>query len=167
MSGISAEDLEKLEEHTKALKGKWGYRRAKIVLLRLKHKKSAEEVGLLMGVNKRTVLKHVRRYRQEGLSAFEDHRRGPQGPRYMRREEEAALLEGFTEQALSGELMTPKLIKAAYEKQVGHPVWMQTIYQMLKRHRWSKLKPRPRHPKGCEEAKSLFKKTGETSERDC
>lgn len=63
MPGISTEDLEKLEEHTKTLKGKWGYRRAKIVLLRLKCKKSAEEVSVLMGVHKRTVQKHVRRYR--------------------------------------------------------------------------------------------------------
>ena len=81
MPGISTGDLEKLEEHTQALKGKWGYRRAKIVLLRLKHKKSAEEVGRLMGVHKRTVQKHVRRYRREGLGAFSDHKRGPQGPR--------------------------------------------------------------------------------------
>lgn len=54
--------------------------------------------------------------------------------------------------------MTSHKIKELFEKKVGHKVHKTTIYRLLKRHRWRKLTPRPKHPKGDEEKQEAFKK---------
>jgi hypothetical protein len=50
-------------------------------------------------------------------------------------------------------------LKAAYEKAIGHPTSDSTVYNLLHRHGWRKLKPRPFHPKRDFAAQNAFKKT--------
>ena len=38
-------------------------------------------------------------------------------------------------------------LKAAYEQAIGHSTSNSTIYNLLNRHGWRKLMPRPFHPK--------------------
>jgi hypothetical protein len=38
-------------------------------------------------------------------------------------------------------------LKAAYEKAIGHATSDSTVYNLLHRHGWRKLMPRPFHPK--------------------
>ena len=38
-------------------------------------------------------------------------------------------------------------LKAAYEKAIGHETSKSTIYNLLARHGWRKLMPRPFHPR--------------------
>jgi hypothetical protein len=51
-------------------------------------------------------------------------------------------------------------LKAAYEKAIGHPTSNSTIYNLLARHDWRKLMPRPFHPDRDLEAQKDFKKKG-------
>jgi hypothetical protein len=46
---------------------------------------------------------------------------------------------------------------------VGHEVSLGYIYALLKRHRWRKLGPRPRHVKAKREIQEEFKKNYPTS----
>src|SRR6266496_2211557 len=50
-------------------------------------------------------------------------------------------------------------IKAAYEKTIGHETSNSTVYNLLARHGWRKLMPRPFHPKRNLAAQNAFKKT--------
>ena len=50
-------------------------------------------------------------------------------------------------------------LKAAYEKAIGHPTSDSTVYNLLHRHGWRKLMPRPFHPKRDFAAQNAFKKT--------
>jgi hypothetical protein len=53
---------------------------------------------------------------------------------------------------------TSGALKVAYEEKIGHPTSDSTIYNLLARHQWRKLMPRPCHPEHDEEAQEAFKK---------
>jgi hypothetical protein len=73
--------------------------------------------------------------------------------------EEKALLEQFAKAAGAGELLNIHDLKAAYEQAIGHPTSNSTVYNLLARHGWRKLMPRPFHPERDIEAQNAFKKT--------
>ena len=50
-------------------------------------------------------------------------------------------------------------LKAAYEQTIGHQTSDSTIYNLLHRHDWRKLMPRPFHPQRNLKAQNAFKKT--------
>src|ERR1700693_158971 len=60
--------------------------------------------------------------------------------------EEKALLGRFAKAAGTGEMLNIHDLKAAYEKAIGHPTSKSTVYNLLDRHDWRKLMPRPFHP---------------------
>lgn len=62
-------------------------------------------------------------------------------------EEEKELLEYFTKQAESGQMIDLNELKSAYIKKVGHSIGSGQIYRVLKRHNWRKVMPRSKHPK--------------------
>ena len=64
----------------------------------------------------------------------------------------------MAEKAKRGEIVGASVVKAAYEREVGEPVALSTVYVLLHRHGWSKKQPRPRHPQGDEKEKNFFKK---------
>jgi hypothetical protein len=73
--------------------------------------------------------------------------------------EERALLARFAKAAGAGEMVNIHDLKAAYEQAIGHPTSNSTVYNLLARHGWRKLMPRPFHPKRDLAAQSAFKKT--------
>ena len=50
-------------------------------------------------------------------------------------------------------------LKASCETAIGHKTSNSTIYNVLARHGWRKLMPRPFHPKRNIAAQNAFKKT--------
>jgi hypothetical protein len=48
--------------------------------------------------------------------------------------------------------------KLAYEQAIGHATSNSTVYQLLARHGWRKLMPRPFHPKRDVAVQDVFKK---------
>jgi hypothetical protein len=73
--------------------------------------------------------------------------------------EEKALLAGFAKAAGAGEMLDIHDLKAAYEQAIGRLTRNGTIYNLLARHGWRKLMPRPFHPKHNVAAQNAFKKT--------
>jgi hypothetical protein len=61
--------------------------------------------------------------------------------------------------AKRGQITTKAEVKVAFEKRVGQQVAKSTIYRLLNRYQWRKLKPRPRHPKSDPEEQAVFKNT--------
>ena len=73
--------------------------------------------------------------------------------------EEKAFLARFATAAGAGEMLNIHDLKAAYEQEIGHQTSDSTIYNLLHRHDWRKLMPRPFHPQCDLKAQNAFKKT--------
>jgi transposase len=156
---ISQQEIAELEEKAPKIKGRREYRRLQSVLLRAKENKSPEQIGNILKIHPRTVQKHQQRYFKEGMKAFEQGIPGPKGPMLLSQEEERKLFERLQEAAMQGELINATKIKTCFEEKIGKSCAKSTIYLVIHRNDWSKKQPRPRHPKGDEVAKCLFKKT--------
>jgi len=149
--------LIKAEEALKTTKDIRIYKCAMAVYLTAGKKLSNEEAAALLGVKPSTVTK---RREQFSRGKYEL----PQAPRtgngsHLIWEEEARIILAMTEKAKCGEFTTIHQIKEEYEKAAGCSVGKSTIYRFLARHKWRKIKPRPRHPKTDKEAQEEFKKT--------
>ena len=72
--------------------------------------------------------------------------------------QEKALLARFAKAAGAGEMLNIHL-KLAYEKAIAHATSDSAVYNLLHRHGWRKLMPRPFHPKRDLAAQNAFKKT--------
>lgn len=164
---ISQKEIEELEAQAPKIKGRREYRRLQSVLLRAKENKSPEEIAEILGIHPRTVQKHHQRYFREGDKAFKQGITGPKGPLLLSEAQEVELFNSLKTEAAEGQLMNATKIKSRFEEKVGKPCAKSTIYVVLKRNGWSKKQPRPRHPKGDEEAKQVFKKTTRNNPVNC
>ncbi|GHU96008.1 hypothetical protein FACS1894156_6490 [Bacteroidia bacterium] len=73
-------------------------------------------------------------------------------------EEESILLKSIENKALNGEILIYNSIKSIVEKKVGKSVSDDYIWDLFKRHGWSKKVPRQHHPEGDAEAQAEYKK---------
>ncbi len=88
--------------------------------------------------------------------------------RRMSYAEEEKFLEQFNDIADAGQLVTVKEILARFAEATGKPSNTTTIYQLLKRHGWRKVAPRPAHPgKASEEEIASSKKLTQNSGSFC
>jgi hypothetical protein len=69
------------------------------------------------------------------------------------------LLARFAKAAGAGEMLNLQDLKGAYERAIGHSTSDSTVYNLLVRHGWRKLMPRPFHPKRDITAQNTFKRT--------
>jgi hypothetical protein len=58
----------------------------------------------------------------------------------------------------AGMLLNIAELKIAYEEEIGHPTSNSTVYDLLARHEWRKLMPRPFHPQRNIAAQNAYKK---------
>jgi transposase len=73
-------------------------------------------------------------------------------------DEEIEVLDALYSQAEQGHLVTVAAIKAALESKVGVTMSVQTVYNILYRHRWHKVVPDKVHPKNNPENLDEFQK---------
>jgi transposase len=112
-----------------------------------------------MGVSLSTVNRAHMAYDAGGIKALKPKPIGGRQRENMTLTEEKALLASFANAAGAGEMLNIHDLKAAYEQAIGHPTSNSTIYNLLARHGWRKLMPRPFHPKHNVAAQNAFKKT--------
>ena len=113
-----------------------------------------------MGVSLSTVNRAHMAYDRGGIKALKPKPNGGRKRENMTVAEEKALLSRFAKTAGAGELLNIHGLKAAYEKAIGHATSNSTVYNLLARHGWRKLMPRPFHPNRDLAAQNAFKKTG-------
>jgi transposase len=112
-----------------------------------------------MGVSLSTVNRAHMAYDGGGIKALKPKPIGGRQRENMTISAEKALLACFAKAAGAGELLNIHDLKAAYEQAIGHSTSNSTIYNLLDRHGWRKLMPRPFHPKRNLAAQDAFKKT--------
>ena len=115
-------------------------------------------IAAAMGVSLSTV-------NRAGIKALKPKPNGGRKHENMTLTEEKALLARFAKRAGAGEMLNIHDLKAAYEQAIGHATSDSTVYNLLHRHGWRKLMPRPFHPKRHRVAQDAFKKTDATSSR--
>jgi transposase len=97
-------------------------------------------------------------YDRGGIKALKPKAIGGRQRENMTLSEEKALLARFGKAAGAGEMLNIHDLKAAYEQTIGHPTSNSTVYNLLARHGWRKLMPRPFHPRRDLAAQDDFKK---------
>jgi len=116
-------------------------------------------IAAAMGVSLSTVNRAHMAYDGGGLAALKSKPSGGRKRENMTLAQEKALLARFANAAGAGELLNIHDLKAAYERAIGHATSNSTVYNLLDRHGWRKLMPRPFHPKQNLAAQNAFKKT--------
>jgi transposase len=132
--------------------------RIQMVLLR-ESDMTQPAIAAAMGVSLSTVNRAHMAYDGGGIKALKPKPIGGRQRENMTVAEEKALLARFAKAAGAGELLNVHDFKAAYEEAIGHSTSNSTIYNLLARHGWRKLMPRPFHPKRDLAAQNDFKKT--------
>ena len=134
--------------------------RQRIQLVLLRESDMAQSaIAVAMGVSLSTVNRAHMAYDRGGINALKPKPIGGRQRENMTLSEEKALLARFGKAAGAGEMLNVHDLKAAYEQAIGHPTSNSTVYNLLARHGWRKLMPRPFHPKRNIAAQDSFKKT--------
>jgi len=133
--------------------------RIQMVLLR-ESGMTQPEIAKVTGVSLSTVNRAHMAYDHGGRAALEPKQRGGRIRENMTLAEERALLDRFAKAAGAGEMLNIFDLKQAYEAEIGHPTSESTIYNLLDRHDWRKLMPRPYHPQRDLDAQKAYKEQG-------
>ena len=131
--------------------------RIQMVLLR-ESGMTQPEIAQGMGVSLSTVNRAHMAYDHGGIKALKPKPNGGRRHENMTLAQERALLARFAKRAGAGEMLNIDDLKAAYEEAIGHATSESTVYNLLHRHDWRKLMPRPYHPKRDLKAQDAFKK---------
>jgi transposase len=115
-------------------------------------------IATAMGVSLSTVNRAHMAYDRGGIKALKPRPIGGRQRENMTLSEEKALLARFGQAAGAGEMLNVHDLTAAYEQAIGHPTSNSTVYNLLARHGWRKLMPRPFHPRRDLAAQDDFKK---------
>lgn len=159
MVKCNRDQVERLKKALKREKDPVVRRRIQMVLLR-EDGMTQPKIAELTGLSLSTVNRAHMAYDNGGINALRPKPTGGRRRENMTLEEEKAFLARFAQAAGAGELLNICELKAAYEKEIGHPTSNSTIYNLLARHEWRKLMPRPFHPKRNLKAQRAYKEQG-------
>ena len=142
---ITKEEYEQIKGAEKATKDKRVSRQLKVLMMRFEGK-SNPEIAKKLDISTDRISHIVSQFKREGLEEFirvkyTGHNRN------MSYEEEQAILDRFAAKAEAGQIITVKEIKAAFDEKLGRDTGRGYIYMLLARHKWRKIRPRPKHPK--------------------
>lgn len=121
--------------------------------------RSGKEIAEITKYNRWYISKLAAKYHKGGIEAIAgDHYGGNR--RNMTYEEETEFLAQFINEADGGQIADVPVIKAAYDKKIGHKTGQGQIYSVLHRHGWSKKRPRSKRsqsalPEAIETSKEL------------
>lgn len=161
---FSPEVAQRLEPLLAEASGKEALRRIQAIYFRARFSDSAEMVAKRTGLTLGTIRNLHSRWRKEGVAALDLKPRGGRHHAYLTAEEEKNwLFERFSEESVVGGILEVSRIHRAYEEKIGRSVCKATVYDLLHRHGWRKVAPRPHHPQVDAAAQAAFKKTGRTS----
>lgn len=149
-----------LEQKLKEVKGFWRVQRILIILSLQKTPQTSKELSTNFNLSEIAIRKLISSYNKLGMAVIDVKGQGGRKNEIMTLEEEQNFLKHFFDKALKGQIATAEEIRKAFiQKTKRTKVAKSTIYNLLKRHGWSKKKARPVHPKSDKSAQYAFKKT--------
>ncbi len=117
-----------------------------------------EQVSEYIGITKGTIYQWVFKYNHGGPQSFQLRGRGGRRFGLMCFEEEADFLEHLRAEAERGEIAGAFRLHERLEKKLGHKVSKDYLYDLLHRHDWRKVAPRPNYPDADVKKQEEFKK---------
>jgi transposase len=150
-------DQDELKKRMRASKEREQFQRWQSIFLTGKGLPSdvvAEYVGTTQG----TVHQWVFEYNHGGPDGFLLRGRGGRRFGLLTIDDEKELLEQVQSVAQKGRILTAYAIKTKVEEKAGREVSKDYLYDILHRHGWRKVMPRPQHPKADKEQQEEFKK---------
>jgi transposase len=118
----------------------------------------ADIIAEYVGTTKGTVHQWVYQYNHDGPDGFTLQGRGGRRFGLLSLEEESALLDSIRPRAEKGRILNAFAIKEQIEERLSKKVSKDYLYDLLHRHKWRKVMPRPQHPKADKEKQEEFKK---------
>jgi transposase len=149
---------EQVESLLKEAKDNDALRRLQSVYFRAKFGYPAAQIAAMTGYSIGTIRNIHSAFLRDGFAIFNPGRPGGRNAAYMSPSAEAAFLESFTHAGDIGGILDVGPIHKALCAHVGRQVALSTAYDLLHRHGWRKIMPRPRHPKADKKAQADFKK---------
>ena len=150
-------DEEILENFKKTKDAKESLRWQTLYLVQVK-KLKAKEISALINMSEKTIYSWLSKYNKSGPAALKTKVRSSRPGALMTLEEEAALLKEIEEEAARGLIVIAKSVKIKAELKLKRSVSKDYPYDLLHRHGWRKLAPRPRNPGADKEKQEEFKK---------
>ena len=122
--------------------------------------KKAQEIADVLGTTPTIVRRIVQTYNAKGADFDKTLQWGGrrQALSLMSLGQETAVMKQLQSKALKGAVLTFRDIKETVEKKLSREVSDDYIWDLFKRHGWSKKAPRPKHPSENVQAQQQFKK---------
>jgi Winged helix-turn helix len=135
-------------------------RQAQAILLPLELGLSLEQTASAIGRSVSMTCKLRNRRRREQAQEIEPRKRKQQlrNHGHASLEKEAALLDQVLARASEGGVIIIPQLLPVFEKALGKPIALSTLYRMLARHGWRKIAPDTAHPQGDPQRREEFKK---------
>ena len=112
----------------------------------------SEDISLVTGYHPQHIRRIWKDYRTHGKEILFTEERGTgKGRSYLTRNQESSFLEPFLSSAQNGGILIVSEIHKAHKEFLasrGIRVQLSSTYNLLHRHGWRKIAPRPSHPKG-------------------
>ena len=150
-------DQDEIRERMVTSKEREQYQRWQSIFLTSKGLQ-ADIIAEYVGTTKGTVHQWVYQYNHDGPDGFTLQGRGGRRFGFLSLEEEAELLESIRPRAEKGRIFNAFAIKEQIEERLAKRVSKDYLYDLLHRHKWRKVMPRPQHPKADKEKQEEFKK---------
>lgn len=125
------------------------YKRIEVLHLRAQGKTN-EEIAEITGYRRSYVSELVSKYQRDGMLLIIKTKR-PGNHRKMTPDEEKEFLKPFMERAQNGQILTITEIRNALDQHLNEKSSYCTVYNILHRNGWRKIKPRSQHPKKASE----------------
>jgi transposase len=122
--------------------------------------RKAKEISSMLGITSNKVYKTVEKYNTCGVLWKTGKSWGGRREArcMMSLEEEEFFLKSIEEDALKGSILTYRHVRSKLESLLGKCVSDDYVWDLFKRHGWSKKKPAKSHPKSDVAAREEFKK---------
>jgi transposase len=157
---ISHVSNEALEKKLREVKGFWRVQRILVILSLQKQAQTSKQLSANFNLSEIAIRKLISDYNKRGLDAIDVKGQEGRKNEIMKIDDEKFFLKQFFDKALKGQIATAEEIRKAFIKETKRKkVAKSTIYDLLKRHGWTKKKARPAHPKSNKEEQERFKKT--------
>jgi len=134
-------------------------RQAQAVVLPLDYGLSLEQTARIIGHSVGWTCRLRNRFLAgEIVGDGKRQKRGGRRRENMTPEQERDALAPFLDRARTGGILVVGQIKAELEANMGRPMALSSVYNLLHRHGWRKLAPDKRHPQSDPDAQDEWKK---------
>ena len=149
---------QELKARMSEAENKESYIRWQVILLAHNNLYDAEDIKNITGIAVTTTYKYIQIYNKKGAAGYEYQGSGGRRRYLLDIKEEETILNNLSQRSEFGEYINASKIKVALEKAIKHTVTEKYVYDVLHRHNWRKIIPRPHHPKRDSAKQDEFKK---------